>query len=324
MTGNQESLMNSFKIDAEQTVGKLEKPDPSEKLSIVFVCQGGPLEAESILLCASAKKHIKYPYQIIAAVPNEADGITLPSTKTLDHLKELGAEFFFFTNELLNELENPGRQQIEGKEKNPHYLANKIYTLCAPIVGKRLLFLDTDTYFIASPWIHRGLALPLVLHSIGDQGAEYLADLWPAMYQQLGIDMPQQRFYEKSSKGRVYSPPAFCSDRIFIQQQYAQSLHELWKQTYVELYNSQITLNDSRQARLTEQASFTLAVIKSGLPYCCETGLWMVHYLNPSNIGSSQALDTTPFGELLDAFPQVHELLKGEERWQRALTQAKR
>jgi len=93
------------------------------KYAFKFVCQKGKLEAQAVLLAASLKRYLRCDYELIAAIPNDAEG---PHSTTLEFLKKLGVR----------------TGNIKNKTGNPYN--NPVFCLSIPTDAQKSVLMDTD------------------------------------------------------------------------------------------------------------------------------------------------------------------------------------
>lgn len=160
-----------------------------EPLHFVFICQGGELEAKSVLLAASLRCHAGESHSLTAAIPGPADLWPQPQAHTLETLESLGVSFSRVRNSVA--LDYP--------------YGNKMECLAIPTDCAAMVYIDSDILMMrdfgddALPQRHL-CAVPASLSHAKEHE-------WSSFYAAYGLEMPDWR--QLTLISREPTPPYF-------------------------------------------------------------------------------------------------------------------
>jgi hypothetical protein len=214
------------------------------RLAFTFVCQGGALEPQALLLAATLREHVHPDHDLIAAVPGPAEQWAPPAPETIDALEALGVRVEPITNALGTGF--------------PH--ANKIACLGVPTTADVRVFLDTDIACLAP--VSDGPAL------VGDLAAKpsdlqaYTADrdVWEATYATAGLPLPS--WQTVTSVSQEAGPPFFNSGLIVVPADAGPELATAWAAAAIRIRDAS-ELPDHR--RWSDQLGLAVAVADRNL-----------------------------------------------------------
>lgn len=160
-----------------------------EPLHFVFICQGGELEAKSVLLAASLRCHAGGSHQLTAAIPGAADSWPQPEPGTLEVLKSLGVRCGSVRNSVA--LDYP--------------YGNKMECLAIPTDCSTTVYIDSDILMM------RGFgddALPeRPLCAVPASLSHATEHEWASFYAAYGLDMPE--WHQLTLISQEPTPPYF-------------------------------------------------------------------------------------------------------------------
>lgn len=208
--------------------------------AVLFICQGGDIELQALLLAASLHRHLPSDAERVACVPDAGQGWSQPAPETLRILERLGCRIVSIRNPI-----------------DPTYgLANKISCMTVPVASPRRIFLDSDIVCLRAPRFERlppdeFMAKPVDSFTYGRGD-----DAWSRAYAAVGI-APPARTFTATVTGET-CPPYFNSGVIVTSR--GPELAEIW----IECVRS---IQDISGRYFQEQAGLALAVLKSGMKF---------------------------------------------------------
>jgi hypothetical protein len=283
-----------------------------ESFTILFICQGGRLEFQCLVLAASLHRHLKLDCRKYALVPEPMQGIERPEEKTLSLLRDLGVHVV--------EFDNPWARSLR-KRNIADLLTNKIHCLCSMDNTDKTIFLDSDTFFYRDFTDGSRFAIPLNLKLIGYPGASAMARWWRSMETHFDIDFTTSRFcIQADGKPSLFIPPFFNTSFFALPSTAVSDFREVWADAYRELTDMPLTPRIPYQR---EQAAFAVAVHKTGLPFeMCHSDLnkYCIHY--------SKSLPAKPdrvrrIESLLADYTEIRRHLMQDESWRKLFTDIK-
>lgn len=171
-------------------------------LSFIFVVQGARLQAQSLILADSLRRH--HPHaDLIAYLPGET-AADLPPV-IADFLADCGVQ--------CRSLEQP-----EGQWRAPYPHGNKILALAAPRDSRWSMFLDTDMAALG-PIDPTDLPGPMQVSVVPEGIATWGKDLtrWEVAYGFFGLPMPEDRIRLLRGR-RLMFPPYFNGGMVAIRE----------------------------------------------------------------------------------------------------------
>lgn len=187
-----------------------ERAERPRSLSIVFVCQGGALEPQALLLATSLRQHVARGHELVAAVPGPAEVWDPPAAETLEALRSLGVRIEPIAPPLGLEF--------------PH--ANKISCLAIATDADVRVFLDSDIVCLG-PLGDR----PEFGGAVAAKPADVLAytrdpQVWEATYRAAGESVPAWRVRTTTSGDT--SPPFYNSGVVVADAALGPDLAREW------------------------------------------------------------------------------------------------
>jgi len=157
----------------------------SKKTAFVFVCQGGRLEIESLLLAASLDVNLAGDYEMIAAIPTCFHSIASPRDETISILKSLNVRIEPIRNTIL--------EHCADNRIWYHHFSNKVFCLRLPTDAERIFFVDSDHLLHDQQVIGSLGDVSLNLHTIDIASAVQLDPDWDAGFGACNVAVPAIR-----------------------------------------------------------------------------------------------------------------------------------
>jgi hypothetical protein len=171
----------------------MEFPQP-ESYMFVFVCHGGRLEIESLLLLASLNQHLRLPAEIVAAIPTESEMLPAPDQSTIARLIEMGVRIESFSNDLLDSDSTNSRWYLR--------MANKIYCLRVETSADKIIFVDSDRLLLSDYEPTIEWSIPLVVRAQDTATAVCLSPNWEGIFSTLNMPQHPERVRVTGGLGR--------------------------------------------------------------------------------------------------------------------------
>ena len=268
--------------------------------AFVFVCQRGRLEAESVLLAASLRRHLRCEYELIAMQPGPTEWMEPPSPATIEALGALGVRVVPVRNEIV-----AARQSSQVQ----YLLTNKIFALRVPTAAEKLVLLDSDQLCRQPLSPASCLSAPLGARRADFVSSREVGPAWESIFRAAAVPCPGLRIQIRNGGGEqrehVYAPPSFNSSFVSIDSALAADFSRVWEDCFRRIDAS----GEMRHIRYyQEQASLTVAAVRSGLPYEMLDLDWLnpalSHYFDPHSVRDNRELL-----ELARSLVQTHSAL---------------
>lgn len=269
----------------------------SKTYSIVFVCDAGRVEIESLFLAFSLKKYLQTPAEIIVATPSIQD----LSPATLKYFEELAFRVEVFDNPLNHKCANLSRTEK---------LTNKIFALEVIPNADYGIFIDSDTVALENVSIELDSA-DVIAPRVGFPGGYLNGSCWDEIAKELSIQLPSERITFEDRDVQHSVPPAFNSGFIALSSKVRAEFISVWRNTYESLLALGV---EQMQDFFIEQTAFTLAVHKLKLNYQFLDDLdfkkSLLHYVP----GKFNRITSEPVASLLvkrcfEEYPVVNDIL---------------
>jgi hypothetical protein len=265
-------------------------------MKLVFVCQGGRLEVEAMLLMASLVDRLPDNVSVVVGIPTNKE-FREPHEDTLKFLRNLGAEFVYFENELIKE------QHKGGDLPKCLLTKNKIFLLRCFGGDERVVFIDTDhicrDFFDPNHWN----SVPLgVCVCRGWFEAKIFAPRQEKIYKAAGLKMPLGRFIRHDRDGNEHiAVPTALTTIISIDGQEIERFTAQWIKFFRLI---QRVCPEYQGFWHIGQAAFMPSVQKLGITWCEiePNSLPLFHYWNLSSLLGSRYADE--FERLVKKYPQ--------------------
>lgn len=281
--------------------------------ALIFVCQGGHLEIESLLFVTSTVEYLAGSYEMIAAVPESFHGIRPPDPRTLDALRGLGVRTESISNQLLR---NAPRDCVWY-----HHFTNKIYCLRLTTCADKVLFVDSDHLLQASTSLPKPSPVPINTRPVDIYTAVDLDPDWSAAFQSCDVTLPSERYLVEGDfdgvHRQVHSPCTFNGSLLGVDRELVLALSDQWEECFRRIESS-----GSVSARYhREQAALAAAIYRLGVPFERD---WLIdqwdclyHYVRPDLLRQRADLEQIAkrawasyreLDYLLEPFPKWHFL----------------
>lgn len=176
------------------------------KYCFVFVCQGGAIEPQALLLAASLRHFLNCPAEIIACIPDYPE-VKPPTNQAINFLHKLGIK----TQTIVNEVDSS------------YLIANKIACLNTDTKAEQLIFMDSDMLCIRE--FHGSLRLEQSEFAARPTDfADLSTEEWLAIYRYNEWPDPEFKHHAMVSKQTI--PLSFNAG--FIAVKAPQQLHQAW------------------------------------------------------------------------------------------------
>lgn len=217
------------------------------EMCLVFVCQGGALEIQSLLLAASLRRALGSAHELVAAIPTPAAVWGTPSAATLDLLRALDVRCVPVANEL-------GRD---------YPFLNKIACFEIPTTARRRVFLDSDILCLRGPLEGRAFESPFAAKPADIQTfAPETAAPWRMAYAAAGV-APAALELPTTVSGQ-YGLPYFNSG--VIAAEVAVPLAAAWRECCRRIREDGTVPNSGWWL---DQVGLAVAVRQLDLPFAC-------------------------------------------------------
>lgn len=261
---------------------------------ILFVCQGGKLEYQSLLLAMSIRKHARFNHRMTAKIPRPAPGIEYPSERTVRLLQDYGVSIDEFDNDLVRQ-HNSSRLAL--------LLTNKIFCLSTSTDARLTLFLDSDTILKNTLDQKDIFTDHLILRDIGYAGASIISQWLHQLEQVFQFRFPEHQIQlVRPKRPTIHAPQLFNSSLIGIPTERVDSLKTAWLENYSTLWSMALTPPEPYQK---EQASFAITVHQSGLEYDTSPGALSMGFDHYSKVLHTKPKVKKTILELLAEQPNV-------------------
>lgn len=281
---------------------------------IMWVCQRGQLEMESVLLAASLRKFLRNPAELVLGIPQWQDGSLDPTTTTLDFLKGLDVDIVQFRN--------PVAEEHDFEQPYPH--SNKLFLFELESNADKTIFFDSDTIFLEDCLGHPAFQVPLTLIPVGFPGAHIDGFSWEPLYQACDIEMPCERMItigKTASQAPLpwCSPNAFTANVIGVSGEHRLGFFAVWHDVYRKLLETRVLHTaEGTPLKHVDQIALSLAVTRLKIPYICQWGgdRMRFHYWNPQRLVARPKIMEIVRSIITD-FPgisSVYQELRAQER----------
>lgn len=271
-------------------------------MRFVFICQGGLLEAKSLLLAASIRHFTGATHELTAAIPGPAHLWPQPDSATLAALESL----------------NVRTERIENAIAPDFPYGNKMQCLSLPMRGSVQAYIDSDILMMrdfgqdALP-MHPVCAVPASF-GIADDSE------WERFYAEFGLDLPVRRLSALISQQST--PPYFNGGLIVVRGM--PGLGESWAECCRRLRAMPGVSADIRD-RFVDQVALPIAAARLGADIVSLTLEWnfpswnlalgdgptpiFFHYQTPERLlRETRTADIVK--AVCDAYPQVRAAIQ--------------
>lgn len=282
--------------------------------AIIFVCQKGALEIESLLLASSILRFTNRTTELIAAVPEPKAVFGEPATHTLQELESLGVRIARFENKIAN-----SRRELEIQ----HYIANKIFALQIPTSASCVALMDSD-HLCHAPFDDLFVKSHVVRQTVtarpaGPVGRNAASGQWRRIFSLLGFpeEYPTPDDREPSTQR---SPVYLNSGLLLVSSDSREQLGSAWEEAFRTLDR---TLDPSANRYYIDQYALTAAIERSG--FCWQDldsssiGGCFWHYFEPDNLLTSRYFDSW-LREAIRTNRAIHHAIQRDRRWSAAIS----
>jgi hypothetical protein len=218
----------------------------SRRFAIVFICQQGRLAPQAALLAASLRRFVRFPCELIAAVPEPTQIWGLPSEQTLNYLAKLGVRIVSTINEL----------------DHTYPIGNKIGCLSVKTNADKLIFIDTDMIAMRQWEDEARFAIPFNARPASVCSFSNDAKDWDVVYAACGTK-PLPGLVRTTFSGQL-TPPYFNS--AFIAVPAGSGFGKVWLDCCRKI--DAMPGIPSKRPHL-DQIALSPAISKLGLKYDC-------------------------------------------------------
>lgn len=213
-----------------------------EPLHFVFICQGGELEAKSVLFAASLRCRAGRFHQLTAAIPGPADLWLQPEAQTLEVLESLGVRLSGVRNTV-----------------GPDYpYGNKMECLSIPTDCATTIYIDSDILMMRD---FGGDVLPeRPLCAVPASLSHAKKHEWSSFYAAYGLDMPEWR--QLTLISQEPTPPYFNGGLLVVRD--VPGFGEVWADSCQTLRDIPGIPNKIRN-RFLDQFGVTIAAARLNL-----------------------------------------------------------
>lgn len=270
-------------------------------LHFIFICQGGELEAKSVLLAASLRCHTDSSYQLTAAIPGPANLWPQPKTQTLKTLESLGVSLVNTKNMIATD----------------YPYGNKMDGLAIPSSYSTMIYIDSDILMMRDLANDNLPDKPLCAVPASLSHADERE--WASIYAAYELDMPEWTHLTLISMEPT--PPYFNGGLLVMRN--LSNFGDVWAESCRKLRNLPGLSNKIRN-RFLDQFGITVAAARlkldiSILPMQWNFPSWSLklgghptpiffHYQTASRL-CQEARTVGSVKMVCDKFPQIRPVL---------------
>lgn len=216
------------------------------KYSLIFVCQKGELEIQSMVLAASLFENMNCNCELVAALPTPVEYWGEPNTETKSFLKNLGVRFMY----------------IENKIGSDYPIGNKISCLDLPLSGDVTVFFDSDIVCLKPFDFCQAFTAQFCAKPADGATFTKTDSVWEYVYSSFGLQAPKEKVQATYSKEQML--PYFNAG--FIAVQYGTGLGKEWARI-CKTIDQRLDIPNKRP--WLDQIGLPIAVASLGLKYKC-------------------------------------------------------
>ena len=147
------------------------------RTTVAFVCQGGPIELQSVLLAASLRQHVRGDHELVACLPGPRATWRGPAETTLHCLAALGVRIADTTNPVADD----------------YPIGNKVGAAAVATAAERILLLDSDILCLGELDLDGWFTGPFVAKPADFDTFKATPAVWARIYERFGLPQPDQR-----------------------------------------------------------------------------------------------------------------------------------